>query len=292
MPMPYTLTRGPLFTLLENTLNPTTPQEVAVRDDALLALRGGSAITAIPWVTSPDVAAIALPQNDPLTTRIERDWFGKQKNGQNWDPQDAFTGQTTGYWVGYYGDIEPVLREGIMRAIEVSLGITRDDHPSQATRQWPVEVNWKCPNPYFEVWVTWRRHRQEPEEGHVTMMIATPPDKSNRLVTEPRTPPPPKPPRQPRPTPLQPPAAATDSQGMWLVTREHHVQHTVDQEVAVAAVDIIGGLVDTVGSLLGLPDQHWIVPMPSTFWEDTGDVVVVAPPDYAGGADPDRSNAP
>ena len=32
MPMPYTLTRGPLLTLLENALNPVSTAEKAERD--------------------------------------------------------------------------------------------------------------------------------------------------------------------------------------------------------------------------------------------------------------------
>jgi hypothetical protein len=291
--MPYTLTKGPLLTLLENTLNPRGPQEIDTRNDALRALRNGDDITSVPWVTSPAVGSVAVPQ-DPLSIRLDRDWFGKVRNGPSWDPQPPFSGQTTGYWVGYYGLVEEVLREGVIRTMEVSLGITREEDPEEARRHWPVDVNWKCPNPYFEVWVTWRRHHAEPSQGQVNMLIATPPDKSNRLVTRPTFPPPPKPPRVPVATPLDPPVRADGPQGMWLITRDNHVQHTVDQKVRFAGGrhELEEPLRDEVAALLGLAPDQWAIPMPSTFWEDQGDVVVVAPPDYAGGADPNRSNAP
>ena len=45
MPMPYTLTRGPLLTLLENALNPTSAQDRSARDGILAALRGGTPLS-------------------------------------------------------------------------------------------------------------------------------------------------------------------------------------------------------------------------------------------------------
>ncbi len=284
MPMPYTLTKGPLLTLLENTLNPTNQTETAIRNDALDALRGGTAITAIPWVSSAPVSAVPLPTQAPLSERLDSDWFGGGAT-------PIAQGQPTGYWVGYQGDVEGVLREGIIRAMEVSMGINHAGDAGAATRRWPVDIQWKCPNPWFEVWVTWRRHQADSTQGQVNMIIATPPDKYNRLATEPLHPP--SVPGVPAvPTPLPEPTTADDRQGMWLITHEHHIQHTVDQLVDVAEQSPVGVLLDAIGALFGLPKHQWAVPMPTTYWEDTGDVIVVAPPSYAGGADVGRTNAP
>ena len=292
MPMPYTLTRGPLLTLVENALNPTNETGRAQRNASLAALRAGTPLDQVPWVTSAGVAALALPQA-PLDVRLRDDWFGR-----NDPPQKA----TTGYWVGYRGDVEAVLREGLVRAIEVSLGITHDDPPPEPavppSRAWPIEVQWKCPNPWFEVWVTWREQGPGSGDGRVTMLIATPPDTSNRLVTEVRMPPPGADGLHTVTVPLEEPTAADATQGMWVVSHESHVPHVLDDLVDTAAGNAVVGQVDNSpaqarGQVLprALPLGQWVVPPPSTTWVDQGDVVVVAPPPYAGGADPVRSNA-
>jgi hypothetical protein len=288
MPMPYTLTRGPLLTLVENALNPTDQAGRDERNAILAALRAGTPLDQIPWVTSNTVAAIALPQGT-LDVRLQDDWFGR-----NDPPQKA----TTGYWVGYRGDVEPVLREGLLRAVEVSLGITRQDDPNVAVRAWPIEVQWKCPNPWFEVWVTWRRQGSGPGDGRVTLMIATPPDRSNRLVTEVRRPPPDANGQHSVTVPLEKPVSADAAQGMWVVSHESHVPFILDEVVDTANGGVVVEQVDNTPAnaqgtvpLRSLRLDQWVVPPPSTVWVDGGAVVVVAPPPYAGGADPARSNA-
>jgi hypothetical protein len=282
MPMPYTLTRGPLLTLLENALNPESSAERVARDEVLTMLRGGTPLAQIPWVTSTPVRNVAIP-GTTLDIRLEEDWLGiPPVPGQG----------TTGYWVGYKGDVDGVLREGLIRAIEVSLGIAHDDSPAEATRDWPVDVQWKCPNPYFEVWVTWRRHPDD--RGQVNVLIATPPDRVNRLVTEPRFPPPAAG-IPPVPTPLAEPTTADDTQGMWLVAHEHHAPLVHHRRIDTRPEGIAETVQLNAGERLPLPDldaDTWNIPLPTTVWEDTGDVVVVAPPTYAGGAVPALTNAP
>jgi hypothetical protein len=181
----------------------------------------------------------------------------------------------------------------------VARGLVHDAEPGTATRSWPVQVHWKCPNPYFEVWVCWRRHDDTPRGGQVDMLIATPPDKMNRLTTRPQFPPAPVG-VVAEPTPLAEPTQATASQGMWLVAHEHHRLGVADERIQVEDGEGREGArrlaFETERSraraLVGLPAGEWLVPTPSTFWVDEGDVVVVEPPSYAGGADPGRSNAP
>lgn len=282
MPMPYTLTRGPLLTLLENALNPGSTAEEAVRNEVLTMLRGGTSLAQIPWVTSTPVRNVALP-GSTLDIRLEEDWLGI--------PPVPGRG-TTGYWVGYTGDVDGVLREGLIRAIEVSLGLAHDASPAEATRGWPVDVQWKCPNPYFEVWVTWRRHQEG--RGQVNLLIATPPDRVNRLVTEPRFPPPVSG-VPPVPTPLAEPTTADDQQGMWLVTHERHTPLVHHRRIDTRTHGVTETVQLNAGERLPVPEldkDTWDIPLPTTVWEDTGDVVVVAPPTYAGGAVPALTNAP
>jgi hypothetical protein len=285
MPMPYTLTRGPLLTLVENALNPHTAAETAERDTLLAELRQGTPLTTLVGTTSQPLQSVAIPQA-PMEVRLATDWFGAGAGAPDGEP--------TGYWVNYQGDVEPVLREGLIRTIEVSMGLVHGAGPGSATRSWPVQVHWKCPNPYFEVWVSWRRHDAAADGGQVDMLIATPPDKVNRLTTRPQFPPDPPAGVTPEPTPLVEPAEASAKQGMWLVAHASHRPDVADERVAVLTGERV--MFETnetrTSPLPGLPTAEWLIPTPSTLWVDEGPVVVVEPPSYAGGADPGRSTVP
>ena len=285
MPMPYTLTRGPLLTLVENILNPQNTGEAGARNGLLAELRGPTPLVDLLRARMAPFAGVALPQG-PIDLRLEDHWIGQGANG----PPD----EPTGYWVGYRGDVEGVLREGLIRAIEVSQGVTHDADPSTGTRLWPIQVHWKCPNPYFEVWVSWRRRDDTPTGGQVDVLLATPPDKFNRLTDRPRFPPGPPAGVAAVQTPLAEPTDATASQGMWLVAHEFHRLTVADEHVSTQAGDRLGILTERgrPRMLDGFPEGEWLVPTPSTMWIDEGEVVVVEPPSYAGGADPGRNNLP
>jgi hypothetical protein len=285
MPMPYTLTRGPLLTLVENALNPRTAPETNDRNTLLLQLRQGTPLATLVGTTSQPLPGVAIPQA-PMDVRLATDWFGLGAAAQDGEP--------TGYWVDYQGDVEPVLREGLIRAIEVSLGLAHGADPASATRSWPVQVHWKCPNPYFEVWVSWRRHDAAAAGGQVDMLIATPPDKANRLTTRPQFPPDPPAGVPAEPTPLVAPTDASAPQGMWLVAHALHRLDVADERVEVPSGQRLRFETNETRTspFPGLPAEVWLIPTPSTLWVDEGPVVVVEPPSYAGGADPGRSNVP
>lgn len=291
MPMPYTLTRGPVLTMLENALNPPADL-VGIRTAALTALRDpAQSLGSILGAQAGAVAQLTVPGNATLANRLLADWLGLD------DPPGK---GTTGYWVGYQGDVESILREGMIRAIEVSLGITHDGDPAQFTRRWPIAVEWKCPNPYFEVWVTWRRHGSAASAGQVSALICTPPDKRNRLVTEPQYPPDPPNGVPAEPVPLAEPTTAHEVQGMWLVATASHLPTVADlvsrsdnprrsPEMVTEGEEVetetgVRSLHQT--SLSASRAGEWIIPLPATRWVDVGETVVVAPPPYAGGAVP------
>jgi hypothetical protein len=221
-----------------------------------------------------------------LKDRLFRDWFGyRSVGGGNWEPQPpTFTGQSTGYWVGYFGNTEAVVREALIRTLEVAGGMSHGVQ-SPATREWPIEVAWKCPNPYFEVWISWLKRGEGPTDGNVTMLICTPPDKNNRLVTEVQYPPPPS--SAPAvPTPLPDPTFAAADEGMWLVAYKKHTPTVGYQVIRFPSGEVVDAVVNGGNALAPSINGQWNVPVPSTFWvdgTDPRDVVVVAPPAYAGG---------
>ena len=210
MPMPYMLSKGPIMSVLESIANGTTAAEVtaAAEPDRL---RNKVPITSLPAFASTNLAA--GPGVDPLVARIDEYWFGHPElpGGALGPKQLAFdpaNPKPTGYWKGYYGDVEGLIRETMIRAVEVSRGLANGQDLAQATRLWPVEVFWACPHPWVEGWVTWREHEtvtkngKTTSKGQVTVIFATPSDTVNQIATDPMTPPDP-----PTPTLAQSPGA-------------------------------------------------------------------------------------
>jgi hypothetical protein len=94
-----------------------------------------------------------------------------EQGRNNWVKQpDKFP---TGFWKGYQGDPEKILREGLERAIETSLGIDYGADPIVPTRNLPIDIEWVCQGPFFQCWVTWQRSPKA-ASGRVSLMISTP----------------------------------------------------------------------------------------------------------------------
>ncbi len=119
--------------------------------------------------------------------------------------EDFFDGLSrypeTGFWQQYFGDVDSILRETLATAIEQALGlprppadvvaslrdVTADDHQERVAeyrkvlqpyvdgaktpRHLPLEIFWKCPQRWWEGWVTWR---VGDGTGQVTVVLCTP----------------------------------------------------------------------------------------------------------------------
>jgi hypothetical protein len=110
-------------------------------------------------------------------SHLNTDWFGMSPGPNNtWLKPSPMLPRPfpTGWWNGYQGDPEAIMREGMIRAVEVSYGI---DHgaavPDPPPRFWPIDVTWICQGPFFQCWIMW--HEDEaPNGGRVTLLIMTP----------------------------------------------------------------------------------------------------------------------
>ena len=155
-------------------------------------------------------------------------WIAPHAHGlRNWP--------VTGFWVQYYGNVEEIVRQTLIRTIEVSLGLDHGEEvPADGPRrELPIELFWKCPQRWFEGWVTWRWDEAH-GTGQVTTMFATPgsgkPVLQNpldgrdavrdpsTLVTKPGTVPVGPGPSSGRANPDQ------SAKGMWVVTHQHHLE--------------------------------------------------------------------
>lgn len=254
--MPYHLEKGPILSVLESFAN----DDVNRRKAALAALRANTPLVQVGVVDSTTLKGGPHPTVAALVAHINQHWFGMTKAADgSWQPQAAFDPAqpaTTGHWQHYHGPVEQILRETLIRAAEVSLGI---DHgapiPAKPPQQWPVEFFWKCPQPWFEGWVTWRSHGGG--QGQVTVILATPAD-TGVVLDSPlngRD-------RVKNPTSIRGRRGQVARQGMWVVTATQHTQVT------------------TTTTRPG-PLGQWVLPM--SMWLGTGPVVTVAPSEQDGG---------
>ncbi len=143
--------------------------------------------------------------------------------------------QQTGYWRGYHGDVEKIVRTTLMRAAEVALGVEHETPPqiqhSDVRRHWPAEFFWVCGTDRFEGYVTWRSVLRK-RRGQVTVVFVTPatPDPLfNDLTTQD-----PYPfttvvsdtaPRRANPFFISRPRKNDAMQGIWVVTHTIHQRH-------------------------------------------------------------------
>jgi hypothetical protein len=185
----------------------------------------------------------------------------------------------TGFWVQYFGNVEEIVRQTLIRTIELSLGLEHgEDVPSGGPRRvLPVELFWKCPQRWFEGWVTWRWDETH-GTGQVTTIFATPgsgkpvlqnpldgrdakASPSSLVTTAGQIPVGPGP-SSGRANPGQ------AAKGMWVVTHQHHLE--------------MPDLPDHFPSASG----DWAIPEFGPTYVGLCDVVCVEPSEQDGGVNP------
>ena len=179
--MPYSMEKGPYFSVIEDFLNADKVRAF----EALLRLRSGDPIADVGAVDHQIPGSPYTPAD--LKKHINRDWFGLEPivdavgTISGWDDQKPFdpvAKPSSGYWLHWYGEAEKVFREALVRALEISLGVP---HPGgsggtgneKPTRHWPIGLWWNCPHPWYEAWVTWRGAPKS-KAGQVTVIINSP----------------------------------------------------------------------------------------------------------------------
>jgi hypothetical protein len=209
--MPYHLEKGPLLSVLDAFCNQGSKPRL---QGALKALRRGDPLTSIGAFDSPNLFSPSLPwpfdQPPSLVDHFNHHWLGHQALNGHTD------GTQTGHWQNYIGPVEAIVRETLIRALELALGVPHlpSDLDPVATRHWSIDFWWKCPQPWFEGWVTWRKTGDgtDLDDGHVTVIFATPSDDGVVL-------------RQPAAEATLAPEAVTHAtEGSWLISADLHTQ--------------------------------------------------------------------
>ena len=294
MGMPYHLEKGPTLRLLELYLN-RSAGEMQQLLDKLRASKGAAAaspkaglewilddpptVGGQSWWANPQMAA-RDPQNlGGLTLRNDliTKWFGWTVDTAGvWSGPDP-NKPTTGYWIGYRGDVEAIVRRALTWSLELALGLD----PGETKRGRPkdpltIELFWKCPAPWFEAWVVPRRDLR-----CVTVLLVTPSHLGSNvsetpLATSMVT----RPPNSLHPVPSTEadyevlttsgsPGASDRRQAMWVVT---HADHKTDPNLPKI----------TTNTAATADFLEWGIPQLSIY-NGTDPVVIVSPSAPAGG---------
>lgn len=287
--MPYQLEKGPYFAVTESMLDFGGNRSGRL---ALLKLMlSGTDPNRLPSLDSKSLNGGPMSDADARFEHMNRHWFGRSRADRNdpWVDQDPFDPQhpkTTGYWRQWYGDAGAIVAQTFIRAVEVSLGI---DHVTPgtgldslvATRCWPIEVFWRCPAPWLEGWVTWRREGEpargnglrdrlrqladrvlgREDVGHVTVHLHTPSHKGSVLLLSPiRTAP-----SNAVPDYEDNPISSAANRGMWVIAHERQVPHNFYSVTEPS------------------PPGGFSLPMFGPLVESTGPIVTVQPNEPDGG---------
>jgi hypothetical protein len=297
--MPYVLDKGPYFSVVENKLD-----NLPTRAQALNALRAmappangqgpGQMVADICGFDSTNLGSPNPPRGDRRTPadrrrHLNEDWFGMSDSSGAWKKRTPLS-VPTGCWTNYAGDPEAILREAMIRAIEISFNIAHggalpaevpalDDwgaavqwqQSHQVTsRHWPIDVTWICQGPFFQCWVTWRKLDNSPTGGRVSVLITTPalvcPNTTPYPLTSQITRPLENDPTPPGPDyhcPPLPNAPGTDSHGIWVIGHENYTPIQVPSTLGTQP----GGM--------NMPSVTWVA--------QSTTVVTVEPAEWEGG---------
>jgi hypothetical protein len=204
--MPYMMTKGPVWQFFDDWFSdPTLQVRLEHKIDALIAVHTSSGLFgASPGQGTTPVAKTNWPKvkdrNKPgvvetaMPDKHFDEWFDTK--GQDFSNCAALIGKkptTTGWWTGWGGDAEAIVREAFIRAIEVSLGL--DHHPwsakqteaavrsaygglpaelSSYPRNWAMDFAWVCPLPMLRASVRWRRLGAKEPDGLASLTFMTP----------------------------------------------------------------------------------------------------------------------
>jgi hypothetical protein len=254
--MPYNLERGPYLAMLEDLINRDPWRCLDILRDL------DKPVTALLREWPVPINGGPYHNTAALADHIDTDWLGIK-------PGDGDGNSTSHYWYYWRGDAQGIVRETLIRAIEVALGLDHGETARDASqRRWSVSLLTACAIRWFEGWVSWRQVGSAPENGQVVVIILTPthgrPAETTLLRPTATTP------RHPGPPYAVNPARAEGTQGLWAVGTI--LERRDDPE-------------PTSGQWLA-PGQFPRPHLGPTYVGE-GDVIVVAPPEDQGGVLPE-----
>ncbi len=157
--MPHMVTKGPEFSVLDHrySLKGGGADRIALlthleNTNNKVSDEGTLATTHLDGLTDLGLGGTGADRSKNLDEK----WFGYEDT----TPQDPKGQQTpTGWWRHWRGDAEGIVRETLIRAIRLSLGMTRTEAIDIANVRYdpPISISfrWCCGAPTFEGYIEW-----------------------------------------------------------------------------------------------------------------------------------------
>lgn len=189
--MPHVVETGPLFSKLSDRYSAA---DIPTRLGLLTHLynnplvvpesgnlnSGTSTLDASMEDTTLDPLAAATPTEADRTNHVNTHWYGLEVLAGTVHPRQPAGLTSTGWWNKWRGDAHGIMRETLIRALEVSLGLDHlgeapDPDDVEPERCWQIHFLWVCGSPKFEGWLHWRKNMPDPSQGGVvTVVFSTP----------------------------------------------------------------------------------------------------------------------
>jgi hypothetical protein len=169
--MPFHLEKGHALMALEDLLN--NPANHATLAAAYDGLRQGTPVAQVfaAALVAP-LPAKPAPVLDQYAGKAGAGGLG-QFVGRSW-----FGDGGNPYWLDYEGDVDGIIREALLFAIEKAWGVDRAEPlPAELDHSRRIDLLWHCAQRWFDAWVTWQA-----KEGPVVVLFATPPHVGGSIV--------------------------------------------------------------------------------------------------------------
>lgn len=168
--MPFHLEKGHALMALEDLLNDA--QHHSVVRTAFDGLRQG-----VPVGEVFDTALASAPTLDAYAGNAGQNGLGDFVRGAWFDQA---SGSAPPYWLDYRGDVDGIVREALLFAMETAWGVDRSSPlPRRVDRSRRIDLLWHCAQRWFDAWVTWQS-----VDGPVTVLFATPPHTGGDIIDE------------------------------------------------------------------------------------------------------------
>jgi hypothetical protein len=173
--MPFHLEKGHALMAIEELLN--NHSHHAVLEVAYDGLRTGQAVgTVFRTALMTKAPVLDAYEGEPHVTAagglgpfVTGAWFGQIAPG---------TATPNPYWLDYQGDVDGIVREALLFAMEIAWGADRTQKlpPGPFVRR--IELLWHCAQRWFDAWTTW-----DDPNGPVKVLFATPPHSGGTVTS-------------------------------------------------------------------------------------------------------------
>jgi len=199
-PMPYYLEKGMTFEVIEDFINAGGAPLLAAVESLRQLDAQGNYLNPMVDCGVFDSPSLFFTQSaaDAGTTgpvdwtpdrwhqHMDQHWFGcRDETKAPVDPKAASSlAAAKSWWINYFGEnVQDIVRETFLRGIETAWGVAHGDPlvlPPGRSKPWTVQIFWKCGQPWFEGWITWRKMGGRSHEGMVTILLCTPSEDTGR----------------------------------------------------------------------------------------------------------------